>query len=155
MAMPENKPIILSGEAKVMLDVVTAVFQRSAASVLSEALRSYIRTMPDADRTAIETAVERALASGGWERAAAQSSNEKVVPKATYKYSRLCFKKDVIECLGDDDEFRVETPIGAFQMSKTEFRRDFANVRNSRSYKESGFYTYPTLPLRAERYRLQ
>ena len=152
--MAENKPFILSGEAKVVLDVVTAVFQKSAAHIISEALFSYVRSMPDADRTIIEAAVERALGSREGEPVAEQSSGERALPKATFKYSRLCFKKDVIECLGDNDEFRVETPMGAFQMSKTEFRRDFGNVRNSRSYKESGFYTYPTLPLRADRYRL-
>jgi hypothetical protein len=34
------------------------------------------------------------------------------MPVATYKFSRLCFKRDLIEGLGPNDSFRVEDPIG-------------------------------------------
>ena len=74
---------------------------------------------------------------------------------ATYTFSRLCFKADVIEPLSDDDRFRVETPDGAFEMTKAQFRRDFANVVASRSYREHGLYHYPVTPEKALRYRVR
>ena len=75
--------------------------------------------------------------------------------QAVYAYSRFCFKKNHIESLPTlDDEFQVKTPFGAFQMSKAEFLRDFPNVQDSPSYKKAGYYTYPVLPVRAERYRV-
>ena len=46
--------------------------------------------------------------------------------------------------------FRVDTPIGSYQMSKAEFYRVFANVVASASYRERGLYHYPTTPGKAE-----
>lgn len=76
------------------------------------------------------------------------------LPAASYNFSRLCFRRDVIESIGPNETFRVITPIGTFQMTKTQFRRDFPNVVASKSYREGGIYHYPKPPLRAERYRL-
>jgi hypothetical protein len=71
---------------------------------------------------------------------------------ATYEFSRLGFKADVIEPLRDRDSFRVVTPVGTFQMTKAEFYRDFANVVRSRSYRDRGLYHYPTVPEKALKY---
>jgi hypothetical protein len=62
------------------------------------------------------------------------------VVRATYWFSRLCFKRDIIESLGEDDTFEVATPAGAFRMTKGEFYADFANVAASRSYRDRGVY---------------
>ena len=53
---------------------------------------------------------------------------------ARYSKSRLWFKADVIEPLGDDEAFRVDTPEGSFRMTKAEFYRAFPNVVASDSY---------------------
>lgn len=66
-----------------------------------------------------------------------------------YSFSRLGFRADVIEALGPDDVFRISTPVGTFQMSKSEFYRTFDNVVRSRSYRERGLYHYPTVPEKA------
>jgi hypothetical protein len=76
------------------------------------------------------------------------------LPAASYKFSRLCFRRDAIEAIGPTEVFRVITPIGTFQMTKAEFHRDFPNVVASKSYRERGIYHYPKLPVRAEQYRL-
>jgi hypothetical protein len=47
------------------------------------------------------------------------------------------------------DVFRIETPEGVFQMSKAEFRRVFANVAASASYRDNGLYHYPKTPEKA------
>jgi hypothetical protein len=62
---------------------------------------------------------------------------------ATYSFYRLGFRADVIEPLAKTDVFRIETPDGAFQMSKGDFRRVFANVAASTSYRDNGLYHYP------------
>ena len=68
---------------------------------------------------------------------------------ATYEASRLAFRAEVIEPLRDDEFFRVVTPDGTFAMTKGEFYRVFANVVQSRSYRERGLYHYPTVPAKA------
>ena len=73
---------------------------------------------------------------------------------ATYQFSRLCFKADIIEPLRDRDQFRVETPDGVFEMTKAQFYRDFANVVASQSYREKGIYHYPATPQKALKYRV-
>ena len=75
-------------------------------------------------------------------------------PLATYEFSRLCFRRDVIEALAPQDAFRVITPTGVFQMTKADFHRAFSNVAQSRSYLENGLYHYPKLPARAEEFRI-
>lgn len=71
-----------------------------------------------------------------------------------YAATRLSFRRDVIEPLGESDMFRVVTSQGTFQMTRAEFDDVFANVVASRSYRESGLYHYPAVPRRAERFRL-
>lgn len=75
-------------------------------------------------------------------------------PKVSYDFYRLGFRADVIEPLGDRDVFRVVTPDGAFQMSKSEFYRVFANVVASASYREGGLYHYPVVPGKANVFRV-
>ena len=70
-----------------------------------------------------------------------------------YHASRLTFKRDVIEVLDDDDQFRVVTPQGTFQISKREFHTAFAKLCLTRSYRESGADNYPMVPRAAERFR--
>lgn len=74
----------------------------------------------------------------------------KADPKATYRYSRLTFHRDSIEPLKAKDRFRVETPVGAFEMSKAEFYETFPSVVRSRSYADNGLYSYTTVPKKAE-----
>lgn len=76
----------------------------------------------------------------------------KLRPKVTYRYSQLTFHRDSIEPLKPSDVFRVETPVGAFEMSKADFYQTFRAVVRSRSYTINGLYNYPTVPERAERF---
>ncbi len=73
-------------------------------------------------------------------------------PRASYEFSRLGFKADVIESLRDSDEFEIRTPEGSFIMTKRDFYRDFANVVQSMSYRERGLYHYPATPQKALKY---
>lgn len=77
-------------------------------------------------------------------RAAADS--RRPAARASYRATRLLFRRDVIEPLSDDDAFEIVTPLGTFVMTKGDFRRAFANVRRSASYRERGVYHYPTVP---------
>ena len=72
----------------------------------------------------------------------------------SYQFSRLGFRADVIEPLGDDDEFQVVSPVGTFRMTKAQFYSTFANVVRTMSYWERGLYYYPTVPAKAERFRV-
>jgi hypothetical protein len=74
--------------------------------------------------------------------------------RETYTFTRLCFKRGIIEPLGWLDEFRVITPVGTFQMSKEQFYEVFANVVKSRSYQQDGIYHYPTVPEKAQQFLL-
>ena len=69
----------------------------------------------------------------------------------SYEFPRLGFRADVIEPLGDDDEFQVVSPVGTFRMTKAQFYSIFANVVRTMSYRERGLYHYPTVPAKAER----
>lgn len=72
----------------------------------------------------------------------------------TYRYSRLCFKADVIEPLDMDAEFCVITPVGSFKMTKREFYRTFPNVIKSKSYREGRLYHYRELPQIAMQFKI-
>lgn len=65
---------------------------------------------------------------------------------ASYRATRLLFKRDVIEPLAEDDVFEVVTPHGVFAMTKADFGHVFPNVRQSLSYRERGVYHYATVP---------
>lgn len=70
-------------------------------------------------------------------------------PVATYNAQRLLFRADIIESLAADERFRIVTPEGVFEMSKSQFYATFANVVESRSYREGGVYHYPKIPQKA------
>lgn len=80
----------------------------------------------------------------------------RVSPAAVeYRAHRLLFKRTVIEQLGENEAFRVVTPLGAFQMTKAQFYQTFANVVASASYQVGGVYHYQTPPRRAEEFRVE
>ena len=66
-----------------------------------------------------------------------------------WKSPRLRFYRDRIEPLDSLDRFRIETPNGAFEMTKSDFYRVFHNVARSRSYLDSGYYHYSSIPRKA------
>ena len=148
--------VSVSGDSKVILDALCALTQESASGVVRKALRAYLDTLPSDDRKPIEQFLARVSKRGSrLPEAEHQGAASRPAPKTVYSYSRLCFKRDHIESLPtSQDEFQVKTPFGTFQMSKAEFLRDFPNVRDSASYREAGYYTYPVLPARAEQYRV-
>lgn len=73
---------------------------------------------------------------------------------ASYSYSRLCFKADVIEPLKMDDRFCVVTKVGTFVFTKREFYDVFPRVVESASYREKRIYHFPVPPSRALRFRI-
>lgn len=76
------------------------------------------------------------------------------MPLVSYSSSRLTFKKAVIDGLSSEDRFQIKTPIGVFEMSKSDFLSTFANVAASKAYREGGVYNYSTLPAKALPFRL-
>jgi hypothetical protein len=76
------------------------------------------------------------------------------IPKVAYRYSRLTFHRDSIEPLSPDDVFRIETPVGIFQMTKQQFQETFASVAQSHSYKSGGSYNYKQVPEKAKAFRI-
>lgn len=72
----------------------------------------------------------------------------------SYTSSRLTFKKPVIDGLASDDRLQIKTPIGVFEMSKSDFLITFANVAASKSYRKGGVYNYSSLPAKALPFRL-
>jgi hypothetical protein len=81
--------------------------------------------------------------------ASAQREDSGAPTTARYSYSRLCFKRDIIEPLTDDQQFEVVTPSGTFRMTKREFRSVFPNVVASASYRDGGVYHFKQVPSRA------
>ena len=73
---------------------------------------------------------------------------------AVYRYSRLCFKAEVIEALKPDDVFCVVTPGGTFRMTKREFYEEFPRVVSSPSYRIRGLYHFPKPPGRSLKFRV-
>ena len=71
---------------------------------------------------------------------------------ASYRFSRLCFKADVIEPLNTGDTFEVITPEGIFRLTKGQFYETFPNVIASRSYRESRIYHFPKVPQIAKQF---
>lgn len=139
-------------ETKILLDGLSTLMQASASRVIEIIVASYIQALPDAEAQVIAGLKEAAL-----NRLAAdvhKTGKGRPAPAVTYKFSRLCFKRDLIEALGPNDSFRVETPIGVFQMTQADFHRAFPNVAQSRSYLDGGLYHYRTLPSQAERFRV-
>jgi hypothetical protein len=69
-----------------------------------------------------------------------------------YSFSRLCFKRDVIEPLSEDARFEVVTPVGVFRMTKRQFHDDFPALLHTVSYRDRGIYHFPQVPHRALKY---
>jgi hypothetical protein len=72
-----------------------------------------------------------------------------------YAATRLSFKKAVIDPLGMDDWFEVETPDGLYRLTKREFYEAFDNVVSSVAYNQDGFYNYKTTPAKALRFLVE
>ncbi len=72
-----------------------------------------------------------------------------------YKFTKLCFKADIIEPLEMQDRFRIITPLGTFEMTKHQFYEVFSNVVKSSSYQDQRIYHYPTLPKKALPFRVE
>ena len=147
MRVPLNA-LVLS-DTKVVVESLSAMLQKPPGAVIDMVVTSYLASLPAESRTAIESI----------KAAAAVHAVPTVVrgvpePSATYQFSRLCFRKHEIESLGPNESFRVVTPVGTFQMTKSEFYREFRNVVSSKSYSRDGIYHYPKLPARAERFRV-
>jgi hypothetical protein len=139
-------------ETKILLDALSTLIQASTGRVIEILTSAYVQALPDAEARVIKGLKEAALTRLAADVPSHGRGNATAV--ATYKFSRLCFKRDLIEALSPNDSFRVETPIGAFQMTQADFHRVFPNVTQSRSYLEGGLYHYRTLPSHAEQFRV-
>jgi hypothetical protein len=136
-------------ETKIVLDALATLMQKSSAGVVELMVSSFLVALPEEQRSAIETLKAAAMTNAE----ATPTGIASAVP-TTYDFSRLCFRHDMIEPIGQSEAFQVITPVGTFQMSKSDFYRDFPNVVESKSYREDGIYHYPKVPARAERYRI-
>jgi hypothetical protein len=87
--------------------------QMPAGRVIDIAVSTYVQELPGSEAQVIMSLRRAALTRLASDVPAA--ANGMTVPIATYKFSLLCFKRDVIEALAPRDSFRVETPIGAFR----------------------------------------
>ena len=147
MRIPFNISVLPN--TKVVIESLAALFQRPSGAVIDLIAEAYVASLPLESRSAVE-GIRAAAAL----HKASLSDVDSSAPPATYSFSRLCFRREVIEPLGANDPFRVVTPLGVFQMTKAEFYREFRNVVESRSYSEDGIYHYPKLPAKAEQFRL-
>lgn len=145
--------VSVSPETKILLDSLSILTQLPTGRVIEIVTSSYVRALPEGEAGVVNGLKQAALARlASGDVAAAESGRP--APAATYKFSRLCFKRGVIEALGPQESFRVETPVGTFQMTKADFYRVFPNVVKSRSYAEDGIYHYRKLPSQAEEFRV-
>ncbi|MFZ0481236.1 MAG: hypothetical protein WAL71_19005 [Terriglobales bacterium] len=147
---PHLTSLLVLPETKIVLDALATLLQKSPASVVDLTVSSYLASLPKTQRSAVETL--KTVAMGNLDTA--RQPVDGMQPSATYQFSRLCFRRDIIEAIGQREAFRVVTPIGTFQMTKADFYREFQNVAESKSYSEDGIYHYPKVPKRAERYRI-
>jgi hypothetical protein len=136
-------------ETKVAVEAVAALHQTPPDRVISAAVGAYIESFPAGERDAVAALVRAAVA-----KRSSQPVSLSDAPPAAYEFSRLCFRRDIIESLGPNEPFRVVTPVGTFQMTKAQFYGSFPKVIESRSYRIDGIYHYPKVPQRAEKFRL-
>ena len=73
----------------------------------------------------------------------------KMKAKVRYQFTRLCFRADLIEPLGESDSFCVDTPKGIFIMTKRQFHKIFVNVVQTHAYRVGRIYHYPKTPKKA------
>src|SRR6186713_1191177 len=127
MRVPHN--IFVLSETKFAIESLAAMLQRSPGAVVDLMCAAFLASLPPESRRAID-----ALKAASDFHTTFPSTLDASAPQAIYNFSRLCFRRDVIEPLGQNDSFRVVTPCGTFQMTKSEFYREFENVVGSRSY---------------------
>jgi hypothetical protein len=145
--------VSIQPETKVLIDALSTLLQAPPARVVDLAVAAYVENLGTSEKQAVASL--RKAAIDRLNSAVATRGREAARPESTYEFSRLCFKRDVIEALAPQDAFRVVTPVGTFQMTKADFQRVFSNVAESRSYLEDGIYHYPKLPSRAEEFRVK
>jgi hypothetical protein len=148
--MKTNLALSVLPETKIFLDALATLLQKSPSAVVDLIVPAYLTSLPKSQRAAIETIKAAAVVN----IAESHAPGDGAAPSATYRFSRLCFRRDIIESIGQSESFQVITPIGTFQMTKADFYREFQNVTLSKSYREDGIYHYPKLPARAEQYRV-
>jgi hypothetical protein len=119
---------------------------------LSLAGRGYFPGDPSSEPIPYVYSAPGSLGSRGRSIAPGEDWASTTYPK--YESARLLFRASIIEPLQPSDSFCVITPDGAFKMTKADFHRVFANVVRSRSYLKNGYYHYPTIPQKAEPFRL-
>lgn len=134
-----------------LLDALSTLMQAPASRVIDKITTAYVDRLGTHEKLAVDALASAALTRLAEEPLRGTTGAE---PVTTYEFSRLCFKRDVIEGLAPQDAFRVITPHGVFQMTKADFHRAFPNVAQSRSYLDNGLYHYPKLPARAEEFRI-
>ena len=146
--------VTISPQGKILLDALAALLQLPPTTIVDRALNAFRAQLNAEDQTALEAFCGRAMHNREALRAQATKQTEKTgQPLVTYEATRVTFKRDEIERLTPQDEFRMITPTGVFQMSKADFYREFPNVVASKSYKK-GVYSYPQLPSKAEGFRV-
>jgi len=145
--------VSVSSETKILLDSLSILTQMPTGRVIEIVTASYARSLP-LDEVGVVNGLKQAALARLASADVAATESGRPVPAATYKFSRLCFKRDVIEGLSSRQTFRVETPVGIFQLTKADFYRVFPNVVKSRSYAEDGIYHYRKLPSQAEEFRV-
>jgi hypothetical protein len=80
----------------------------------------------------------------------------KAIPKASYRSTRLHFKRKFIEPLKMEDTFEIVTANATWRMTKADFYRVFPNVLASESYSGSrGEYFYPNPPPQARPFQVR
>ncbi len=145
--------VYVSSETKILLDSLSILLQLPTGRIVEVVTSSYIGGLAKDEAQVVNDLKQAALARlASVETTAGDLS--RTPPVVTYRFSRLCFKRDVIEALGAIDPFRVETPVGTFQMTKADFYRVFPNVIQSRSYAQDGIYHYRKAPSQAEEFRI-
>ena len=147
--------IVLPPKTRILLDALAALLQLPPATIIDRALAAYRDSLCGEDQNALEAFCGRAIYNReALLSEATQQTAKTGQPAAIYESSRFCFKRDVIERLAPQAEFRMITPVGVFQMSRATFHREFSNVVASDSYKNGGVYNYPRLPSKAEGFRV-
>ena len=61
-------------------------------------------------------------------------------PVKSYTFSRLAFRRDVIESLAPDESFEVNTPEGTFRFTRRQFEAEFPKAIKTPSYLQRGLY---------------
>lgn len=74
------------------------------------------------------------------------------MPEKLCQFSRLTFKKAIIDAMSDDDFLVIKTSSETYKMRRRDFLESFQNVIKSASYQNLGYYSYARAPLKAKRY---